>query len=102
MTNQIQFSADDYAILVYQAGIANVFHFNPQTGKRTRVLQSDFRTCRDYVRGVRACGVQVQAAWCNEAGDIANSQWRYDNFDDAPFSESFADDIIEAGQHLKA
>lgn len=29
-------------------------------------------------------------AWCNEAGDIANSFWNYENFDRAPFHDKFA------------
>lgn len=97
------FTPDDYAILVYQAGIANVFKYDPRRGEYSRVLQSDFQTCAQYVRGVAACGIQVQAAWCNRAGDIelSRSEWQYDNFDAAPFCESFAQDIIDAGAYLK-
>lgn len=94
--------------LVYQAGIANVFEEFPRetpryaqesTGNKTeseriRVLQSDFRTCEDFCRGLRQAKQTVRVAWCNEAGDIKGSIWHFFNFDNAPFSESFASDFV--------
>jgi len=84
---------NDTAILVYQAGIANVFRFTPETGKTTRLMQSDFRACENFIRGWRACGGLTQVAWCNEAGNIQERKWKFDDFDSAPFSESFAQDL---------
>lgn len=81
------------AFLVYQAGIANVFSvdcFNlSDYGRETkRLLQSDFRTCEAFARGLGAAGVIVHSAHCNEAGDIINSRWS-DDLESAPFSDSF-------------
>ena len=94
--------------LVYQAGIANVFeHFpmtdtrnTPHTGltiasDRIRVLQSDFRTCENFCRGLRHAKKIVRVAWCNEAGDITNSFWQFSKFDNAPFSDKFAKDFAK-------
>lgn len=87
-----------YACLVYQGGIANVFSEQSQidgrneSGRsllRVRLLQSDFKTCEAYARGLQDAGVTVRSAWCNEAGDIIGSHWRFTGFEDAPFCESF-------------
>ena len=92
--------------LVYQAGIANVFeedHLKDSRSEsgfsleRIRVLQSDFKTCESYCRGLRRAKKTVRTAWCNEAGDIINSNWHFFNFEDAPFCHSFASDFANLG-----
>lgn len=70
-------------VIVYQAGIANVFE------NRRRLLQSDFRTCEMFCRGAQAMGATIVPAWCNMAGDVILETWNYENFDNAPFNESF-------------
>jgi hypothetical protein len=80
--------------LVYQAGIANVFEEIPGKCDRIRVLQSDFRTCEVYCRGLRRAKKTVRVAWCNEAGDITNSAWHFFKFYNAPFNDSFAADFV--------
>lgn len=82
------------AVLVYQAGIANVFQvdcFNMSDYGREakRLLQADFRTCESFARGLAAAGVRVGTAHCNEAGDIAKRTWSTD-LDSAPFRDKFA------------
>jgi len=81
------------AVLVYQAGIANVFavtSFNLANYGRDahRLLQSDFRTCEAYARGLAAAGIRVGTAVCNMAGDITQQPWS-EAIEDAPFSERF-------------
>ena len=80
------------AVLVYQAGIANVFaveSFNMADYGRDarRLLQSDFRTCEAFARGLAAAGVLVASAHCNMAGDIIGQTWS-EALDDAPFREN--------------
>lgn len=82
----------DYAVLVYQAGIANVFAvdcLNMRAAGRVeqRLMQSDFRTCEAFAYGLGAAGVRVASAHCNEAGDIKRRDW-YVDLDCAPFAES--------------
>src|SRR5690348_5829197 len=80
--------------LVYQAGIANVFAVDinglkPETRKKTkRVLQSDFRGCEMFCRGLMEAGAQVRSYACNEAGDIQERVWSLD-LTSAPFSDQF-------------
>jgi hypothetical protein len=81
------------AVLVYQAGIANVFQvesFNMANYGRDarRLLQSDFRTCEAFARGLVAAGVRVTSAACNRAGDVADAPWSED-LDEQPFSDKF-------------
>jgi hypothetical protein len=81
------------AVLVYQAGIANVFQvesFNMADYGRDarRLLQSDFRTCEAFARGLVAAGVKVTSAACNRAGDVAEQTWSED-LDEQPFSDKF-------------
>lgn len=81
------------AFLVYQAGIANVFAVDclnlASFGREAkRLLQSDFRSCESFARGLAAAGVIVRTAACNQAGDIVDSKWSED-LDSQPFSESF-------------
>ena len=82
------------AVLVYQAGIANVFavdglNMRDHGREATRLLQSDFRTCEAFARGLGAAGVHVASAWCNEAGDIIARPWNALLEDDQfPFSDT--------------
>lgn len=89
---------DMRAVLVYQAGIANVFKvtsFNLADYGRDaeRLMQGDFSSCENYARGLRAAGVNVKVAHCNMAGDIACQRWS-ENLEDAPFREAFASDFV--------
>lgn len=82
-----------YAALVYQAGIANVFELqlltlDKSTRQAKRLMQSDFRGCEMFARGLAAAGVSVSTAACNQAGDITDAEWSV-NLDEQPFSESF-------------
>jgi len=84
---------DKQAMLVYQAGIANVFEvdcFNLSSFGRNakRLLQSDFRTCEAFVSGLAHAGYYVATAHCNMAGDIKDQKWSFD-LNDAPFSDKF-------------
>lgn len=79
----------DYAVLVYQGGIANVFAVdtwqeNPAGRNARRLLQSDFKCCEMFARGLLAAGVLVTSMQCNQAGDIAESQWSAE-LETAPF-----------------
>ena len=81
------------AMLVYQAGIANVFavkSFSLTPGGRdaVRLIQADFRTCEAFARGMAAARVIVRNAACNQAGDILHANWT-DNLEEQPFSDKF-------------
>jgi len=82
------------AVLVYQAGIANVFAVdtfsnNPDVrGATQRLLQSDFYGAEQFARGLDAAGVLIASAHCNQAGDVKDRTWTW-TLDEAPFSESF-------------
>ena len=81
------------AFLVYQAGIANVFSvksFNLGDYGRdaVRLIQSDFRECEAFARGLGSAGAKVRSAACNQTGDITHSLWNED-LDSQPFSDSF-------------
>lgn len=83
--------------LVYQAGIANVFERVTWTNGEaatSRVLQSNFRTCEVFCRGIRFMGGHVIPAWCNKVGDIIDQPWQYDEFFNAPFNDNFAPDFV--------
>jgi len=86
-------------VLVYQAGIANVFQ---RHGKKhftySRELQNTFNVCENFCRGARYMGATIITAWCNEAGDIAERHWNFSNFENAPFCENFAIDLIQENQ----
>lgn len=85
------------AVLVYQAGIANVFSvksFNMTDYGREaiRIVQGDFHTCESIAYGLKCAGVKVMSATCNMAGDIVGQPWSdnlSDNLEDAPFSDKF-------------
>jgi len=77
------------AVLVYQAGIANVFavdSFNMADYGRNakRLLQDAFGPCEWYARGLAYAGIKVCSMHCNQAGDIMAAKWS-DNLEDAPF-----------------
>lgn len=81
------------AVLVYQAGFANVFEvdcFNTRASGRTekRLKQSDFRTCEAFAQGLAAAGTHVASMHCNMAGDVARQNWS-NELDEAPFSDKF-------------
>jgi hypothetical protein len=79
------------AVLVYQAGIANVFSvecFNMQPfGREAQcLLQADFHTCETFCNGLKMAGVSVASAHCNMAGDIKDQPWNV-NMDSALWRE---------------
>ena len=53
-----------------------------------RLLQSDFRTCEAFARGLAAAGIRVGTVACNQAGDIQEATWGT-ALDNAPFSDQF-------------
>ena len=80
-------------VLVYQAGIANVFavdcfNFAPSGRTEKRLLQADFRTCEAFCRGLAAADVSVASAACNVAGDVARQKWSGE-LEAQPFSDKF-------------
>ena len=80
------------AMLVYQAGIANVFKVDclnlASFGREARLLwQGTFRECIMYASGLIAAGVIVRTAACNQAGNIINAKWS-ENFQEQPFSDA--------------
>jgi hypothetical protein len=81
------------AMLVYQAGIANVFavkSFNLADHGRdaVRLMQADFAACENFARGLSVAGVTVRNAACNKAGDIIEQTWT-DDLSEQPFREHF-------------
>lgn len=81
------------AMLVYQAGIANVFQVErliptPKGRNAKRLIQSDFRTCESFARGLAVAGVYVDTMACNRASDIVDAEWSQD-LDEQPFSDKF-------------
>lgn len=88
-------------MLVYQAGIANVFRvecFNLASYGRHahRLYQGDFRGAVTFVNGAAAAGAIVRTAACNQAGDIARALWSED-LDAQPFSDSIMDVRLNGG-----
>ena len=74
-------------VLVYQAGIANVFQIQSD-GTFKRILQASFKTCEGFMRGAQFAGADVDVAGCNRVGDIINAAWTRD-LDSLPFSDQF-------------
>lgn len=77
------------AMLVYQAGIANLFEvkaFNLASYGRDarRLYQGDYRTCEAIATGLRLGGATVRVAACNMAGDVINQPW-VDDSDEQPW-----------------
>lgn len=95
-------------MLVYQAGIANVFRvavFNLAAdaggladGDRQaqRIYQGDFRTAESICYGMGLAGAIVRSAACNRAGDIAGQTWTED-LDAQPFSDKFCPQVWNGG-----
>ncbi len=81
-------------MLVYQAGIANLFEVDTfslaptQPCTRRRIYQGDFRTAENIAIGAKIAGAEVRTAGCNMAGDIAECIWTYE-LDELPFSDQF-------------
>lgn len=81
-------------VLVYQAGLANVFRvqsFTLAAGEERgaeRVMQHAFGPCEWYARGLQAAGARVRVAACNMAGDVNLQDWT-DDLVGQPFSDSF-------------
>ena len=80
-------------VLVYQAGIANVFrvscfNLSPYGRDAVRVRQADFRSCEAFARGLAEAGALVHSAACNAAGDIADAAWT-DDLESQPFADRF-------------
>lgn len=80
-------------VLVYQAGIANVFECDEagvtqqDRGTSRRILQTDFRTAYWFVRGCGHAGAKVRTMSCNVAGDCARVDWTPGN-EGTPFREN--------------
>lgn len=78
-------------VVVYQAGIANVFYVDAfsqiatKRGTTQRQMQCDFRRAEDFAYGYFNAGGEVRFAACNEAGDIAERDWTTP-LDEAPFA----------------
>lgn len=77
------------AMLVYQAGIANVFEVEclnlAPFGRNARlVYQGDFRGAENVAHGMGYAGATVRSAACNEAGNIRARTWS-DDLESAPF-----------------
>lgn len=80
------------AMLIYQGGIANVFEvseIDPAYCMHTkRIMQSDFRGCANFCRGLVYAGFEVRTCVYNMAGDISEQLWSWD-LDTAPFNDEF-------------
>jgi hypothetical protein len=80
-------------MLVYQAGIANLFQVEQFTlthegrGAR-RLYQGDFRSAENIAIGAKIAGAEVRTAGCNMAGDIIEREWTYD-LEILPFHDKF-------------
>ena len=78
-------------VLVYQAGIANVFSVLAFTVKdegrdAKRIYQGDFHTAEAQLHGMWLAGAKLGVAACNRAGDIAKAEWDTD-IDEMPFRD---------------
>jgi hypothetical protein len=80
-------------VLVYQAGIANVFRveglslLGENRRKTERIYQGDFRGAYHMGIGLAAAGARVRTAICNRAGDVAGADWTA-GLADCPFRDS--------------
>jgi hypothetical protein len=85
-------ASDRKLMLVYQAGIANVFEvdcFNVAASGREltyRLYQGDFYGALMYCRGAGRMGAVVRTVHCNMAGNVANQDWTED-LESAPFAD---------------
>jgi hypothetical protein len=82
-------------VLVYQAGLANVFSVPqclgceaPTDRNASRIYQGDFRTAESICYGAGLAGAIVRTFACNMAGDISYQPWTAD-LDSQPFSDRF-------------
>jgi hypothetical protein len=82
------------AAIVYQGRIANVFSYRGNDPKSAegrvaqRLIQSGFRACTMFARGLKAAGTEVITLAANVAGDVSLHDWT-DNLDAQPFSDQF-------------
>lgn len=80
-------------MLVYQAGIANLFkvdcfNLNKFGRNSQRLFQGDFRTAEYMAHGAGLAGACVSTAACNIVGDIRDAKWT-DDLESQPFSDQF-------------
>lgn len=65
--------------LVYQGGIANVFHVEKldylSVNGRKRLFQGDYGSAQHVAIGAKLAGAEVRTFWCNQAGDITSEPW---------------------------
>lgn len=80
-----------HAIILYQAGIANVYRVDSGMGivNPKRIGQGAFQTCEDFARGLVAAGVSLRVMSANVAGDatLQVNRWS-DGLVDCPFREN--------------
>lgn len=86
-------------MLVYQAGLANVFcvesfTLKPEGRNALRILQTDFSSAQVFCHGVTAGGGEIRVAGLNEAGNIADRVWTADR-DSLPFRDQFGDFMLQ-------
>lgn len=62
--------------LVYQNGIANVFHMVDGKDPR-RVTQHAFSVCESFCAGLIESGHKVELYHCDILGDCAREDWRH-------------------------
>lgn len=78
--------------VVYQVGIANVFlsenhgQTSAERGMTIRVWQGTFRDAEMIARGYAIANGSVKSMYCNQAGDIIESDWSTE-VKSAPFSD---------------
>jgi hypothetical protein len=78
-------------MLVYQAGIANIFlvdcfNLRPYGRNAKRIYQGSFLGAQYITYGMGLMGAVVRTAACNRAGDIGESVWTED-LSSQPFSD---------------
>lgn len=78
-----------FVMLVYQAGIANVFSVKSlnvanENRNAKRLFQGSFHSAEMFAAGMGAAGKCVRSVHCNRAGDIINEHWSED-IESAPF-----------------
>jgi hypothetical protein len=75
-------------ILLYQAGIANVYESGQGERPARRVLQSDYRACEHYCLGLLEAGAGVEVWNANVAGDPLLQPDAWQKGKGGPFAES--------------
>ena len=81
------------AMLVYQAGIANVFkvdcfNLSPFGREAKRLYQGTFDGAKWLCIGLQSAGTTIKVAACNKAGDIKDMTWT-DKLYEQPFCDKF-------------